>query len=271
MKKLLTILAILVAGSLSMLGLAQAEEITIKGSTTVLPIAQATAEIFMDQNSDVDISVQGGGSGVGIASIIDGTADIGDASRAIKDKELSAAVSAGVNPKAHVVAMDGIAVVIHPSNGITALSKQQVKDIYTGKITDWSKVGGNPGEIVVVSRDSASGTYEAFHGLALNKEKFSKKALREASNQAVVKVVSTTPGAIGYAGLGYLTNQVKTLTIEGVIPTVETVLSGEYAYARPLFMYTNGAPKGVVKKYLDFIKSKEGQKIVSEQGFVALK
>ncbi|MBN1793478.1 MAG: phosphate ABC transporter substrate-binding protein [Candidatus Omnitrophica bacterium] len=244
--------------------------ITIKGSTTVLPIAQVCAEEYMRKNPSAYISVQGGGSGVGIAGIVDGTCDIGDASRPIKDKELEQAVSRGVSPKAHVVAMDGIAVVVHPSNSVSAFTKQQIKDIYTGKVSNWSEVGGSGGEIVVISRDSASGTFEAFNGLALDKEKVRPDALLEASNQAVAGTVAKTPGAIGYIGLGYVTYQVKAIPVNGIECTKETVLSGKYPFARPLFMYTNGKPTGEVEGFLNFVLSDSGQDLVEDAGFVGL-
>lgn len=248
-----------------------AETITVKGSTTVLPIAQATAEEFMNKNQNINISVQGGGSSVGIAALLDSTTDIADASRPIKDAEIAKAVSRGIEPKAHVVAMDGIAVVVHPSNPITALAKKQVKDIYTGKISNWSEVGGSAGQIVVIGRDSASGTFEAFTELALNKEKTRPDALLEASNQAVATTVAKTPGAIGYIGLGYITSSVKPITIDGVVCKKETVLSAEYPYSRPLFMYTNGKPTGAVKEFLDFVVGSEGQKLAEANGYVGLK
>ena len=245
--------------------------ITIKGSTTVLPIAQATAERFMQKNSNVSISVQGGGSSVGIASIIDGTADIGDASRPIKDKELDKAVTNGVSPKANVVAMDGIAVIVNSSNAISEMTRQQIKDIYTGKISEWPAVGVSGGKIVVVSRDSASGTFEAFTEKALDGQKTRPDSLLQASNQAVAQTVASTPGAIGYIGLGYMSAAVKPVKVDGVECTKDTVLSGTYPLARPLFMYTNGTPKGALKEYMDFVLSAEGQQLVEENGFVSLK
>ncbi|MBN3041032.1 MAG: PstS family phosphate ABC transporter substrate-binding protein [Candidatus Omnitrophica bacterium] len=247
-----------------------AENITIKGSTTVLPIAQATAEEFMNSNPKIDISVQGGGSGVGIAALLDSTTDIADASRPIKDKELDIAVGRGIEPKAHVVAMDGIAVAVHPANSIEALTKQQVKDIYTGKISNWSQLGGPAGKIVVISRDTSSGTYEAFNSLALGGARVRPDALLEASNQAVATVVAKTPGAIGYLGLGFVSDAVKAVIIDGIQCSKETVLSAEYPYSRPLFMYTNGAPKGAVKSYLEFVTSSAGQYIAEKQGYVGL-
>ena len=223
MRKLIALVAVFAVGVLAASS-AYAETVTIKGSTTVLPIAQACAEEFMNKNASINISVQGGGSGVGIASILDGTADIGDASRPIKDKELDKAVSRGIDPKAHVVAMDGIAVVVNPSNSLEAITKQQVKDIYTGKISNWSELGAGSGQIVIISRDTASGTYEAFNNLALNKARVRPDALLEASNQAVASVVAKTPGAIGYIGLGYLTDKLKAVTVDGDNAIIENNL-----------------------------------------------
>jgi len=248
-----------------------AEKIVIEGSTTVLPIAQKAAEVFMNNNADADISVRGGGSGVGIASLIDGTCDIADASRAIKESELDKAVTNGRNPKANVIAMDGICVIVNSSNSISALTKKQIKDVYTGKISNWSQLGGPNEKIVVVSRDSSSGTFEAFGELVLSGDKVRPDALLQASNQAVTSVVSKTPGGIGYVGLGYLSGGVKALDVDNVKASKETVLTGKYSIGRPLFMYTNGTPKGLTKDFIDFILSKDGQKLVEEEGFVGLK
>jgi phosphate transport system substrate-binding protein len=244
--------------------------ITMKGSTTVFPISQKTAEIFMQKNPNANISVQGGGSSVGITSILDGTADIGQASRPMKDKEIEKAVKNGVNPKVHVVAMDGIAVVVNPSNAITDITLDQIKDIYTGKISSWSAVGGSGGKIVVISRDSSSGTYEAFSAKALDGARTRPDSLLQASNQAVAQTVSTTPGAIGYIGLGYITEKVKPLVVNGVVCNKQNVLTETYPISRPLFMYTNGKPGGVVKDYLDFVLSEEGQGIAEGLGFVGV-
>ena len=249
-----------------------ADAITIKGSTTVLPIAQACAEEFMNVNPGVNISVGGGGSGVGIASLIDGTCDIGDASRPIKDKELNKAVSRGIDPRAHVIAMDGIAVIVHPSNRINAITKKQIKAIYTGKVSNWSQIGGvGGGKIVVISRDSASGTFEAFNKLALDKARVRPDALLQASNRAVATTVARTPGAIGYVGLGFVSSSVKAVAVDGVRASKETVLSNEYPLSRPLFMYTNGKPKGAAKEFINFVVSAEGQRLAEENGYVGLK
>jgi len=244
--------------------------VILEGSTTVLPISQKAAEQYMNANPKADITVRGGGSGVGINSLIAGTCDIADASRAMQDSEIATAKSKGVNPNEIVIAKDGIAVIVNNANTVTKLSKQQVKDIFTGKITNWKQVGGKDMQIVIIMRDSTSGTFECFNELALNKEKAVDNALVQASNQAVVTTVQKTPGAVGYAGIGYVSKDIKALTIQGVYPSAKTVLNGTYAYSRPLFMYTNGKPTGDVKSFVDFILSKDGQKIVVEEGFIAL-
>jgi len=249
----------------------KSQKIVCEGSTTVFPIAQATAEAFMENNPGVEISVRGGGSGVGAASVAEGTCDIGNMSRAMKDSEMAKAAAKGRKLKGYIVAMDGIAVIVHPSNQITGLTAAQVKDIYTGKISDWSAVGGSGGKIVVLSRDSASGTFEAFGSLALKGAKVRGDALMQASNQAIASMVAKTPGAIGYVGLGYITNEVKAIPINGVMASRETVLSKKFPYSRPLYMYTAAEAGELVKRYINFIKSEDGQKIVEEQGFVGLR
>ena len=245
-------------------------KITLEGSTTVLPIAQRAAEEMMDANDKIEISVRGGGSGVGVNSLIAKKCNIAMASRSIKDSELQKAASNGVQPKAYVIAMDGIAVVVNTSNSVRSLSKKQVRDIFTGKISNWSELGGDNEKITVVSRDSASGTFEAFGELALNKEKVRADALMQASNQAVATTVKNTKGAIGYVGLGYM-KDLADISIDGINASVETVLAGKYPYSRPLFMYTNGPATGEAKQYIDFLLSEDGQTIVKREGFVGLK
>lgn len=268
MKK--TLSTILIVLTVALAGFA-GEKVRLAGSTTVLPIAQFTAEEFMNFNPDVTLSIQGGGSGVGIASLSEGTCDIANASRSMKDSEIKSAVSHGINPTAHVIAMDGISMVVHPSNPIRNLTKDQIRKIYTGKITNWKQIGGADRKIVVLSRDTASGTYEAFSKLALNDEKVRKDALLNASNKAIETAVETTHGAIGYIGFGYITPRIKLITVDGITCSKTTILSKEYPYSRPLFMYTNGKPKGWVKKYIDFVLSKEGQELVETAGYVGLK
>ena len=269
--KVLSKLAVLGLLTVGLAAPCYAEKIVVAGSTTVLPIAQKAAEVFMNSNPGADISVRGGGSGVGIAAIIDGTCDIADSSRPIKDTELDKGVTNGRSIKAHVIAMDGIVVIVNPANKISALTKNQVKQIFTGGISSWSQLGGDSEKIVVISRDSSSGTFEAFGTLALDGAKVRADALLQASNQAVASIVAKTPGAIGYVGLGYVTEAVKGIELSGVKASKETVLTGKYALGRPLFMYTNGEAAGLAKQFIEYILSPEGQKLVEEEGFVGLK
>lgn len=266
MKKLIITLI-----ALGFAGTASAGKVVLEGSTTVLPIAQRAAEVFMKNNPDADLSVRGGGSGVGIASIVDGTCDIAAASRAIKPAELEKAAKKGRSLKAHIVAMDGISHIVHPSNSVTGLTREQIKQIYTTRVKNWKEVGGPDLKIVVISRDSASGTFEAFSELVLDKKRVRPDAIMQASNQGIASIVARTPGAIGYVGLGYVTDSVKAIAVDGVTPSRESVLRNKYLISRPLFMYTVGAPQGTIKKFIDFLKGPEGQKIVSEEGFVGLK
>lgn len=245
--------------------------ITIKGSTTVLPVAQAAAEVFMEKNPGVNISVQGGGSGVGISSLLDKTTDIATSSRKIKPEEIEKAKASGVNPNEIAIALDGIAVIVHPTNSVKAITKAQIKDIYTGKTSNWSQLGGKNAKIVVVTRDTSSGTYEAFELLALNKEKVRPDALTSASNQAVAQIVAQTPGAIGYIGHGFLSTKVKAVTVDKVECTKHTIQSDKYPLSRYLYVYTNGKPSGSVLKFIDFLLGTEGQKLVVEEGFVEIK
>jgi len=242
--------------------------VVIQGSTTVLPIAQRCAEVFMKKHPQTDISVRGGGSGTGIAGLIDGICDIAISSREIKSNEIDKAREKGINPIAWVIAKDGIAVIVHPANPVKGLTLNQIKDIYSGKISNWKEVGGSNGRIVVVSRDSASGTYTCFQKLVMQKERVRPDALLQTSNATVVGVVKRTKGAIGYVGLGYLNGEVKVLSVEGIEPQEEMVSKGIYPLVRPLFIYTKEKSKGIVKEFIDFVLGKEGQKIVREEGFI---
>jgi len=240
--------------------------ISIVGSTTVEPIAVKAAEKYMDEHEGADIQVSGGGSSVGIKSVGEGTADIGMASRQIKDSEKQLYPSL----VEHVIAKDAIALIVHPGNPISDLTTAQIKSIYKGEITNWKALGGPDMAIVVVGRDSASGTREFFHEKVMNKEDFVATQLEKSSNAGVKESVKNTPGAIGYVGLGYIDQTVKAVKVDGVGPTVTAVLNGSYPISRALYMYTQGQPTGLAKSFLDFIKSPEGQKIVQEEGFVPL-
>ena len=239
------------------------ETISIAGSTTVLPVAQAAAEEYMNQHSNADIQVSGGGSGVGATSVIGGTADIGMLSRDLKASEKE-----GNTLKEFVVGKDGIALVGHPSNTASDLGLEQVKAIYQGTITNWKDVGGADSEIVLIGRDSSSGTREFFTEFVLDKEDAAKEMQELNSNGAVAQAVSITPGAIGYVSLEYVDDSLKAFSIGGVAPTVENVISGVYEINRPLLMITSGEPEGLAADYLAFILSEEGQQILKDSGFI---
>ncbi|MBN1166091.1 MAG: phosphate ABC transporter substrate-binding protein [Methanospirillaceae archaeon] len=244
------------------------ESLKISGSTTVLPVAASAAEFFMDMHPDTDIQVSAGGSSVGVQSVGEGTADIGMSSRDLKDVEKEKYPD--LVPL--VMARDGIALIVHPSNVVDSLTIDQVKAIYKGEIINWKDVGGEEKEIVVIGRDSASGTREFFHEFVMDKEDFVQTQLEKNSNGAVQSTVAQTPGSIGYVGLGYVDETIKPLSIDDgtntVEPTVENVLEGLYPVSRSLYMITNGEPEGLAAQFLDFIISQEGQNLVSEEGFV---
>jgi phosphate transport system substrate-binding protein len=249
-------------------GAAFAENIVIKGSTTVLPIAQATLEAYMKANPKTMISLSGGGSGEGIKALIDGSTDIATSSRGIKESELSLAKSKGGNPVSTIVAIDAIVPIVNPKNPVKDLTIDQLSQIYQGKITNWKEVGGNDLEIVVISRDSSSGTFESWAELVLSKAKVTPRAQLQASNGAIVQAISKNKYALGYIGLGYLDKTVKALTVGGVPASAKTALSGEYPVSRPLYFFTNGTPKGDSVKFIRFVLSPAGQKIVAQTGFV---
>jgi phosphate transport system substrate-binding protein len=246
------------------------QTLSITGSTTVLPIAQLAAESYMDVHTTVNIQVSGGGSSVGVRAAGEGTADICMASREMKASEKTDYPD--VIPI--TVAKDGIAVIVHPSNSITSLAVEEIKGIYEGTYTTWSQLGGEDVEIVVIGRDSASGTREFFWEHVMKKGDFVATMLEKNSNGAVKQSVAQTPGAIGYVGLGYLDETVHAVKIKSgsteVEPTVANVKNGLYPISRNLYMLVRGEPEGLVKDFIDFVLSPEGQAIVEEEGFVSV-
>lgn len=248
--------------------------IDIEGSDTLVNMAQVWAERFMTDNPNVFISVKGGGSGVGIASMINGTIDFATASRDMKDDEMADAEANGVGPVEHKVAIDGIAVIVHPDNPVTALSTEDLGKIYRGEITNWKDLGGDDAEIVLLSRDSSSGTYEYFKETIVDPDKsgaeYSPKALLLPSTQGIVDETAGNTQAIGYVGVGYLSDAVKVVEIDGVAASVETAADGTYPISRYLYLYTNGEPEGLLKEFLDWVLGPEGQQIVVDEGFVPL-
>jgi phosphate transport system substrate-binding protein len=251
-------------------GTAFAENIVIKGSTTVLPIAQAALEAYMKANPGANISLSGGGSGEGIKALIDGSTDIANSSREIKKTESELAKSKGIEPLETVVAIDAIVPIVNTKNKVKDLTVDQLSQIYQGKITNWKEVGGEDLEIVIISRDSSSGTFEAWGELVLKGAKVSPRAQLQASNGAIVQTVSKNKYALGYIGLGYLDKSVKGLMVNGVKASEKTALSKEYPVSRFLYMYTNGEPKGETAKFITFVLSPAGQAVVKKEGFVPL-
>jgi phosphate transport system substrate-binding protein len=248
--------------------MAAGNKIVMDGSTTVGPIAKAFAAHFT-KTTGVQVTVSESGSGNGAKSLINKTCDIADMSRPMKDNEVEAARGKGVNPIENVVALDGLALIVHPSNRVNSLSKAQIRGIYMGRFTNWSQVGGPNAPIVMIQRESNSGTQDSFKELVMGKDNpISKRAETQASNGAIKSRVASTPNAIGFVGLGFVDNSVKALLVDGVEPDVKTVKNGTYPLHRALFMYTNGMPTGIVKQFIELPKSAEGKRIISEIGFV---
>jgi phosphate transport system substrate-binding protein len=253
-----------------------------KGSDTIVNLALAWAERYQDLHSEIRISVTGGGSGTGIASLINNTVDIANASRQIKSEEIESAQENGVEPVEYVIARDAIAVIINPENPVQELTIEQVSAIYSGEINNWSVLGGDDRPIVRLSRETNSGTHVYFlenvlrMGNSDSEVLFSMDTLLLPSSEGIIQEVSQNPNAIGYDGLGYVTDDVKVVAIAAgtgadyVYPSVETVNTGMYPIARELYMYTNGEPEGELKDYMDWLYTEEAQQIVTDLGFVPI-
>ncbi len=261
----------------------QNNSLQVKGSDTMVNLAQAWAEKYMEKNPLEFIAVTGGGSGTGLASLLSGTCAIAMSSRTIKQKEIDLAKLKGIIPNEIKVALDGIAVVVNPKNSEDKLTLDQLAGIFSGKITNWKEVGGMDEKIVILSREVNSGTHVYFKEHVLRKndpssqEEFSPKALMLSSSQAIADEVAGNISAIGYYGMGYISPKQKPVAIAKddksayIVPAIENVVKNVYPISRPLFIYTNGQPQGGVKKFVDFILSPEGQEIVLKTDFVPIK
>ncbi len=261
----------------------QAQSIVNKGSDTLVNLALAWAEKYHELHPEIEISVTGGGSGTGIAALINKTVDIANASRQIKPEEIQQAKTNGVDPVEYVVARDAIAIVVNPSNPVTHLTIQQLSDIYSGKINNWKEVGGEDRVIVRLSRETNSGTHVFFLenvirlGDPKNKTLFSTDTLLLPSSEGITAETRDNPNAIGYDGLGYVTPEVKVVSVGGklagqfVLPSADSVNNGQYPIARDLYMYTNGKPTGAILEYINWIMTSEAQDIVTQLGFVPIK
>ena len=264
----MTLIALAAAAFTSAPAMAE-KNIVIDGSTTVGPIAKAFADYYKEKTG-IGAAISESGSGNGVKSLINGACDIANMSRFMKDSEFKTCVEKGILPVAHVVAFDGLAVVVNPANKVGALTMAQLADIYTGKIRNWKELGGDDAEIVVISRDTNSGTYETFNELGLRKNPVVKGAEYVGSNGQAKTRVASTKNAVAYVGLGFADDSVKTLSVDGILPSSKTIVSGKYPIARPLFMFTNKYPKMGTPVY-DFVTlhlSEEGREIVRDLGYV---
>ena len=256
-----------------------------KGSDTMVNLALAWAERYQAEHSDISLSVTGGGSGTGIAALVNGTVDIANASRAMKSEEKQQAEANGITPVEFTVARDAIAVIVNPENPVRQLTLQQISDIYSGRYNNWTEVGGDDRPIVRLSRETNSGTHVYFLETVLrlgdktNPTLFSTDTLLLPSSEGIINEVRQNPNAIGYDGLGYVPPDLMdsviavARTADGpyVIPSIATVNDNSYPVARDLYMYTAGEPSGAIKDYLDWILSPEAQAIVADLGFVPIK
>ena len=251
---------------------ASAQKIVIKGSDTLgAKLVPILAEEFRAKHPDVAFDIAAEGSTTGITAVIDGTADIGMSSRPAKATEVSAAAAKGVTMTEHVVAYDGLAVIVNANSPLADMRKRQVEQIFTGAVTDWAAVGAAPGPISIYTRNTSSGTYSDFKELAMRKRDYAPSSQKMAGNEQIASEVAGNPNGIGYVGLAYIKAPgIKVLTIDGHLPEAASVNSGDYPYARPTFFYTNGEPTGVVAEFIAFTRSPEGQKIAEQVGFVPL-
>ena len=248
------------------------DNIVIDGSTTLGPIAKAFAEYYRGANPSVNITISESGSGNGVKSLLNGTCDVAPISRPLTSSEFTAAASNEKQPIAHVVALDGVSMLVHPSNPVQDLTVEQVRKIYLGEYTNWKLVGGPDKEIITISRDNNSGTFETFQMKVMNGANVRSDCEVVNSNGAARQRVQNTTGAVAYVGIGFVDSSVKALRINGVHASVETVKSGQYPIARPLYMYTNGYPAfgSHLYHYMTLHFSRDGQQIISEIGFIPL-
>ncbi len=249
----------------------------IKGSDTMLPLSQKEAESFMKANPSQTVTVTGGGSGVGISALLEGTTDIAQLSRKIKFDERQKLQASGKTVKEVIAAYDALAIIIHPSNKVTKLTREQLEGIFTGKITNWKEVGGDDLKIIPYSRETSSGTYEFFKESVLKHKNYVNGIMSMPATGAIIQSVSQTKGAIGYVGLAYLNKNVKAIQVsydggaKYVQPTVENAKNQSYPIVRPLYYYYLVASEKKVRPFLDYVLSAQGQKIVSETGYVPVK
>lgn len=276
-------LLILASGGCNRTGSGDPNSLQIKGSDTMVNLGQAWAEEYMKTHPGVSIAVTGGGSGTGINAMINNTCDIAEVSREMKAAEMEMAAKKGIKPMKFITALDGLAIIVHPSNPVTQLRLDQLADIFQGKIRNWKQVGGKDAQIVLLSREVNSGTHVYFKehvlrkGEASGKEEFAAEALLLPSSQAISDEVTQNVNAIGYVGMGYISAKDKVIHVAKdasspfIAPTIASVSDNSYPISRPLIMYSKGTPKGLTKEFLDFVLSPAGQSIVKKLDFVPVK
>ena len=272
MKKLSILVLCVFALCLSPQSTFAQNEIRIDGSTTVAPVVDAFVGAFQTLHPDLKFSVKKTGSGDGATALVEGRCEVAAMSRFMRMDEYTRAVAAGRMPIPFTICLDSVCLIVHPTNPVRNLTKEQVKKIYTGEFTNWQQLGGPSMPIVAISRDTASGTYEVFNELVMAPDRMGARIELSNSNPAIFTRVSTTPGAIGYVGLGFVTRGVEAVRYEGVMPTRATISNGTYRLARPLYLFTDGYPElgSPLYQFCNFFLTEEGQDIISAKGFIPL-
>lgn len=251
--------------------------ITVKGSDTMVHLVSSWSENFMKLNPNITVSVTGGGSGTGIAALLNGTTDIAASSRDIKKEEMKLAEEKGLDLKEVTVGKDAISIVVHPENPVESLTMQQIKDLFTGKITNWKEVGGPDKPVLLYSRESSSGTYAFFQEHVLEKQDYAPTARLMPATSGIIEAVAADKGGIGYVGLGYAENvkdKIKVLPVKAkpdataVLPSEESVLNGSYPIARALYLYLSKAASEAAQQFTDYALSSDGQQVVKESGYI---
>ncbi|PWB84964.1 phosphate-binding protein PstS 1 precursor [Methanobrevibacter woesei] len=255
------VIIVLIAGAVLATGSASSSHIDVVGSTSVQPVAEKLVEVYKESHPDADITVQGGGSSVGIKNANDGTADIGMSSKDVDQSE-------GPNLVKHELGQDGIVMAVNPSNSVSDLTTEQLQGIFSGEITNWNEVGGADGEINVITREEGSGTLDAFESIVMGDKELKSDAVVQSSTEAVKQSVAQDPNAIGFVSYAHMSDDVKSLNVNGVAPSDATIADGTYELQRPFLFLTNGEPTGDVKEFIDWVLSDEGSKVLAEEKIV---
>lgn len=271
LRTLLVVLIGLQVGIFGQIARAESDSIRVMGSTTIQPLASSIGQAFTRQNPAVAVEVSGGGSAAGIRALIDGKVDIATSSSFISEAEISLAFQRGVYPVPIQIANDCILPIVHRSNPLAEISREDLRRIYTGELRNWNRLGGPDLEIEVVQRDGASGTFEVWQELVMNRHKAKPPLLVRDSNAAIVAAVANNPGAIGYISLSFLNAGIKPLAVDGIMGSRRSLRDGSYSLSRPLFLFTNGWPEGRTRQFVNFVLSPDkGQKMLADAQYIPL-